>query len=67
MTVTVNGELHEVASGTTVTTLLDTLKIHPLLVTVERNLDILGRDRYATTVLQEADTVEIVQMVRGGA
>ena len=67
MTVTVNGQSREVAPGTTVGQLLETLNVNPWLVTIEHNLDILGRDRYPTTQLQEADTVEIVQMVGGGA
>ena len=67
MRVMVNGEPRELAPGTTVAGLLQALGVDPRLVTVELNLDILGRDRYPTAVLGEADTVEIVQMVGGGA
>lgn len=67
MTITVNGASREVADGTTVQQLLASLGVHPRLVAVEVTGEILPRDRYAATVLRAAETVEIVQMVGGGA
>ncbi len=65
--VTVNGERREVPAGTTVDQLLRTLSVNPLLVAVEVNVTVLRREQYAATTLHEGDTVEIVQMVGGGA
>lgn len=67
MTLAVNGERRDVPAGTTVQHLLDSLQVNPLMVAVEVNVDVLPRARYHTTVLREGDTVEIVQMVGGGA
>lgn len=67
MTVTVNGERREVPAGATVDQLLRTLGVNPLLVAVEVNVTVLRREQYAATPLNDGDTVEIVQMVGGGA
>ena len=36
------------------------------MVVVERNGEIVARDRLAETPVQEGDTLEIVQMMAGG-
>ncbi|PIQ84069.1 MAG: thiamine biosynthesis protein ThiS [Candidatus Omnitrophica bacterium CG11_big_fil_rev_8_21_14_0_20_63_9] len=67
MNVTVNGEQRNVPDGTTITQLLEQLKIAPERVVVELNLTIVKRAQYAGTVLKEGDQVEIVQFVGGGS
>ena len=67
MMVTVNGEERQVPAGTTVDQLLRTLSVNPLLVAVEVNVTVLRREQYPATTLADGDTVEIVQMVGGGA
>ena len=66
MELTVNGDVFTVGEGTTVTQLLQELKIAPERVVVEINLTILKRAQHAETVLKPNDRVEIVQFVGGG-
>jgi thiazole synthase/sulfur carrier protein len=66
MMITVNGRAREVAPGTSVGTLLETLSMEIARVAVEFNRAILPRDRLSATLLQEGDTLEIVQFVGGG-
>lgn len=64
--VRLNGSEREVAAGHTVRSLIESLELHPSLVVVELNLEILERDRYAQTPVQEGDTLELVHFVGGG-
>jgi thiamine biosynthesis protein ThiS len=66
MEITLNGKLREVADATTITQLLDELKLHPLRVAVQVNLDIIKRDRYEAAALQPGDTVEVLTFMAGG-
>ena len=63
---TLNGEAHELASPVTVADLLVQLDIDSRRVAVEHNLIVLKRDTFATTLVREGDTVEIVNFVGGG-
>ena len=67
MKATVNGDSMELSEGTTVTQLLERVKLKPELVVVELNLNILKREELSKTVLKEADQIEIVHFVGGGA
>ena len=62
----VNGVKQSVPDGTTVTQLLNVLKIVPERVVVELNLTILKRAEHAHTMLKDNDQVEIVHFVGGG-
>ncbi len=66
MQIRLNGKTREVAEGITIRRLLDELKLHPMRVAVQRNQDIVKRDRYDEVVLQPGDTVEILTMMAGG-
>jgi thiazole synthase len=66
MTVTVNGEKKEIPAGLTVTKLLAHLELNPARVAIERNLDILPRNRWNDTPVEPNDSYEIVQLVGGG-
>jgi thiamine biosynthesis protein ThiS len=66
ITVTVNGEAREVAAGTTVSALLDTLGLHPRLVVVEHNREILDRTVLDATEVRDGDNLELVHFVGGG-
>ena len=61
-----NGDPHEVAGPLTVTALLDQLAIDPRRVAVERNLVVLKREAFGTTMVAEGDEIEIVNFVGGG-
>ena len=67
MKVMVNGEPRELPDGTSVTALLETLRIAPERVVVEVNLKILKRAELPGAVLKAGDRVEIVHFVGGGS
>ena len=66
MEITVNGEKKTVETSVAITGLLDDLGIDPETVVIEQNLDILMRDDYGKTDIQEGDSIEIIRMVDGG-
>lgn len=66
MNVTVNGERREIASDSTVKSLLDSLGLAPQATVVQKNNDILDRARFADTLLAEGDALELVRFVGGG-
>ena len=66
MRVKVNGEEREIDDGLTLTALLESLQIRPGRVVVERNRDIVPRDSYGATLINDGDTLEIVHFVGGG-
>ena len=64
--ITLNGDPHEVAAPLTVAELLAQLDIDPRRVAVEHNLTVLKREKFSTMMVQDGDTVEIVNFVGGG-
>ena len=66
MRVEVNGEVHEIEAGATVTALLAHLGVSGGPVAVERNRDIVPRAQHSTTELCDGDKLEVVQFVGGG-
>ncbi len=66
MTIRVNGEPRDVSGPLTISALLADLGIDPRRVAVEHNLTVIKRDRYASTLINEGDEVEIVNFVGGG-
>jgi thiamine biosynthesis protein ThiS len=67
MRVVINGEERELPEGTTVSQMLETLKVVPERVVVEVNLAILKRAQLPGAVLKEGDRVEVVHFVGGGS
>lgn len=61
-----NGKERELDPGHTVTTLLESLELHPAMIVVELNRDILERDRYPDVEVTDGDTIELVHFVGGG-
>jgi sulfur carrier protein len=66
ITVRLNGETREVPEGLSVEKLLLHLELHPKLVVVEHNGDILRRDGYAAAPVRDGDNLELVHFVGGG-
>jgi thiamine biosynthesis protein ThiS len=64
--VTVNGEPREFAAGSTVGAVLSELGLHPQLVVVEHNREILDRAVLDATEVREGDNLELVHFVGGG-
>jgi sulfur carrier protein len=66
MTVTINGEQRDVAPGTTVSHLLESLGLHPRMIVVEHNREILDRASFDGTEVRAGDSFELVHFVGGG-
>ncbi len=61
-----NGQVREIASGTTLQALLDELNLELDSVVAEINKQIIDRDQYDQTILAEQDQVELIRFVGGG-
>jgi sulfur carrier protein len=66
VTLSVNGSSRDVTTGTTLDVLLDDLGVRRDGSAVALNDDVVPRGRYAATVLQEGDRLEIIVAVAGG-
>ncbi|MGJ3251698.1 MAG: sulfur carrier protein ThiS [Elainellaceae cyanobacterium] len=66
ITVEVNGESRQCSPQTRLPDFLEQLGMNPKLVAVEYNGDILHRQFWADTVMQDGDRLEIVTIVGGG-
>jgi len=66
VTITLNGDRFEIVRPLTVTELLAHLDIDPRRVAVAHHLVVLKRDALDRAVIQEGDSVEIVNFVGGG-
>ena len=64
--VQVNGKEREVQSGLSVHELVESFDLNPLLIVVELNREILGRDQFKEVQVSEGDAVELVHFVGGG-
>jgi thiamine biosynthesis protein ThiS len=66
MKVKINGDEQEFANSLTLSALLESLQIRPARVVVERNREIVPRDNYHATLINDGDILEIVHFVGGG-
>ena len=66
VTITLNGDEHDLPGPLTVAELLERLQIDPRRVAIELNLTVLRRSTFDTTIIGEGDQVEIVNFVGGG-
>jgi len=66
MQLTINGEARSFETPLTIAGLLDQLGLKQDRVAVEYNLTLLQRTEWASTILAEGDSLEIVQFVGGG-
>jgi len=62
----VNGDERQVPSGLSATALLEHLGLHPRMVVVERNGEILRAEALPATAIREGDALELVHFVGGG-
>jgi len=65
-TISVNGETRPAVAGATVVDLLRALGLDGGRVAIERNLEILPRQKWPDTQVLPGDRYEIVQFVGGG-
>lgn len=61
-----NGQEKQVAEGTTIQNLLDEMNITNKMIVVEKNLEIVPKDQYASYNVSEGDNIEIVGFFGGG-
>ena len=66
MEIVINGESLQVPAPLSVVDLLRHLELQGDRIAVELNHEIVRRDEWAATQLQEKDSLEIVQFVGGG-
>lgn len=66
MTITLNGDPHELEGPLTVGALLVRLDIDPRRVAVEHNLVVLKRAAFDQTLVNPGDRIEVVNFVGGG-
>lgn len=66
MKLQINGEGHDFLVPLTLQTLLEQLGMKADRVAVELNRDIVPRDQWAKTALNDGDRLEIVHFVGGG-
>ena len=64
--VMVNGEERELEAGLSVNTMLQRLGLHPRMVVVEYNREILDRSAFEATEVHAGDNFELVHFVGGG-
>jgi thiamine biosynthesis protein ThiS len=66
MTITLNGDKHELPAPVSVSALLQELEIDARRVAVELNLAVVKKAAYDSSVIKDGDEVEIVNFVGGG-
>ena len=66
MTITLNGDPHQLEQPLSVSALLAQLDIDARRVAVELNLTVVKKAAYDSSVIKEGDEVEIVNFVGGG-
>jgi len=66
MKVTINGEERAVDDSVTLLALVQQLGANPERVAIELNRNIVARERWQNTVLQDGDHLEMVHFVGGG-
>ncbi|MGA7714176.1 MAG: sulfur carrier protein ThiS [Rhizomicrobium sp.] len=66
VTVTINGETRHLEEVISVAALLTGMGLDPAKIAVERNLEIVSRSQYPTTMIGEGDRLEIVHFIGGG-
>lgn len=64
--IVVNGAAKKISRGTTVAGLIFELGLGEKRVAVERNREVVPRDRHATCELEAGDRLELVTFVGGG-
>ena len=66
LNITVNGEARDVAPESSVLSLLESLGLEPKTMVVQRGDDIIPRDEFGATTLNDGDVLELIHFVGGG-
>lgn len=67
MKITVNGEARDMPAGSTIADLIQIIAVEPRYVAVERNRELVPRNRHGQEQLEDGDELEIVTLVGGGS
>lgn len=67
MRLQINGQAQELPSGLNVTSLVEYLELRPERVAIELNKQIVKRNLWKETPLNDGDVLEIVHFVGGGS
>ena len=66
MTIILNGESKDIESTTALLDLMNSYSLNPDATAVQLNDDILERESFASTTLNEGDRIELIRIVGGG-
>lgn len=62
----VNGNDVEIEHGSRISDFITERKVTGTMFAVEKNLEIINKDRYETEIIEEGDSLEIVGFFGGG-
>ena len=66
MEITLNGEKFTLETGSNIVNLIDKLDLDVDKLAIERNLEIVPKSKFAMTIIEEGDKLEIVLFFGGG-
>jgi sulfur carrier protein len=66
MQIKVNGEVREIPEGSTMLDLIRSLGLEERVMASALNMEIVKQDAWGNAVLQEGDTIELLDFVGGG-
>ena len=66
MEITLNGEKFTLETGCNIVNLIDKLDLDVDKLAIERNLEIVPKSKFAMTIIEEGDKLEIVHFIGGG-
>ena len=66
MEITLNGEKYNLEMGSNIVDLIEKLGLNIDKLAIERNLEIVPKSKFAMTIIEEGDKLEIVHFIGGG-
>lgn len=66
MQIKVNGEMREMAEGSSMLDLIRSLGLEERVMASALNMEIVKQDAWGSTLLKEGDTIELLDFVGGG-
>lgn len=66
MQIKVNGEIRDIAEGSSMLDLIRSLGVEERVMASALNMEIVKQDAWGTTPLKEGDTIELLDFVGGG-
>ena len=66
MEITLNGKKFNLETGSNIVNLIDKLDLNADKLAIERNLEIVPKSKFAMTIIEEGDKLEIVHFIGGG-